>query len=169
MQAAWRDPTDTTPNASRRPREIAGYRTYCPLRRMMKRHAPVTLAHIAAADLLRTAVDLAVIGLSPAPLGEAIGGAYGPKGGPSEAAITQAQAALAVSRALAPFTGRQVAMLSHVVLQNRSVPTWCAEHDPPLETKFEYGRLVALLDILVEHYRDDVDHYLKTEAMSGAA
>lgn len=33
MASSWRDPTDTTPTAARAPRQIHGYRTYCPLRR----------------------------------------------------------------------------------------------------------------------------------------
>lgn len=159
MRDAWRDPTDTTPNASRRPREINGYRTYCPLRRMMARNgSQVTRAHILAADFFRLQVDLAVIGCGGMLDGSAVGQAYGPRAGPSAAQIQQAMAAAAVKRAFARFAPSHHTMLIEVVLRNRSLHAWCAlaAQGKPLDPDIEMGRLLTILDILADHYDTDI-------------
>jgi hypothetical protein len=54
MKANWRDPDDL--NVHRRmAREISGWRSYCPLRRLMEqgRSSAISAEHILAADMLR--------------------------------------------------------------------------------------------------------------------
>jgi hypothetical protein len=155
MKTQWRDPDDTRPNASRRPREITGYRTYCPLRRMARLSgSQITVAHIAAADAFRLAVDIATIGLTGEQSG--VHGVYGPTFGPSINAVLQATAsseAAEVVRRLAPSQHR---MAEAIVLRNRSLQAWCTERATAIgrtaNPEIEMGRLLALLDVLADHY-----------------
>lgn len=172
MKAHWRDPTDTVPNASRRPRQVTGYRTYCPLRRMKAmRGSQITEAQIAAADVLRGKIDLAAIGASA--VREEGGTGYGPKLGPSALAILQAQASQDVKRVLARFAPVQRIMLTEIVLLNRSLAAWVATQSPPppkrpLDPDVEMGKLLSILDVLVDHFDSDVRKTLASEAPIGA-
>jgi hypothetical protein len=161
MKDSWRDPSDMTPNASKRPREIAGYRTYCPLRRMMAgRGSQITSAHIMAADRFRTQVDLAVIGCGGARDGEPNAQAYGPRLGPSAAAVLQATSSGEVKAALDRFAATHHPMLIEIVLRNRSLHAWCAnlatKLGKPPDLHVEMGRLLTILDILADHYETDI-------------
>jgi hypothetical protein len=168
MRAMWRDPDDHRPN-TRRAREIGGWRTYCPLRRMAaQRNSQITERHIIAADYLRQFADQAVHGLSGRdgllPIGAIM---HGPRGGPSAAAITQAFAGREFSRVMRQFMPWQRAMLTDIVLLNRSLSAWCAKwQDNP---QIEMGRLVCTLDELERYYASEVDRILVAEQMVRAA
>jgi hypothetical protein len=171
-QTRWRDPDDIRPNASRKPRQITGYRQFCPLRRMAALpNGRVTDLQIAAADQLRSAYDLATIGLSTSPDAIVSRAAPGPRFGPSSHAIEQAAAERDVRRAFEriPVPLRPVARA--VILANRSLQGWCADESArralavPLDPKVELGRLLSVLDLLVAHYDLDV---ADSEAMGAA-
>jgi hypothetical protein len=160
MRGAWRDPDDVRPNAQHRPREISGYRTYCPLRRMARAHgSQVTERHIAAADLLRAAVDLAVIGASGVLDLAGLGAVFGPVNGPTRAALRQAAAMAEAQRALTRLAPSQRELLTAVVLFNCSLQTWCAR-PPGHNAQVEMGRLLGVLDVLADHYAGEIDRQL---------
>ena len=167
MRASWRDPEDLRPNA-RRPREVTGYRSSCPLRRMSAaRGSPITERHVAAADHLRTLADLARIGFSGRvgvlPISAA---AYGPRAGPTAAAIRQAFASVDLSRCLRRFPPSEQLMLIAVVLLSTPIIVWCwGRLDPKAETR----RLVGILDRLTDHYSTEVDAALAAERPVRAA
>lgn len=169
MKDHWRDPNDTTPNASHRPREITGYRGYCPLRRMMaSKGSQITTAHVMAADRFRTQVDLAMIGCGGERDGEPNHQGFGPHAGPSNGAILQATSSGAIKVALARFAASHLPMLIAIVLNNHSLHWWCAQSQartgkttPP---DIEMGRLLTILDILADHY----DTAIKADLAVGA-
>ena len=160
MRAEWRDPEDVRPNAQHRPREIVGYRTYCPLRRMARvQGSQITREHITAADLLRNAVDMAVIGSRGGLDPGGLGAVYGPLSGPSVAALRQSAAMREAQRAISRLAPSQRALLTAIVLLNRTLQSWCA--DPPgRNAQVEMGRLLGVLDVLADHYASDVDRQL---------
>lgn len=169
MKDKWRDPSDTTPNASHRPREITGYRRYCPLRRMMmSKGSQITTAHIMAADQFRTQADLAMIGCGGARDGEPNHQGFGPHAGPSHGAILQAMSSGAIKAALARFATAHQPMLLEIVLNNRSLHAWCALLEARTgrhpEQNVEMGRLLTILDILADHY----DVVIKADLAVGA-
>lgn len=169
MRDKWRDPSDTTPNASHRPREIAGYRCYCPLRRMMAgKGSQITMAHVMAADRFRTQVDLAMIGCGGARDGEPNHQGFGPHAGPSHGAILQATSSGAIKAALARFAASHQPMLIEIVLNNHSLHWWCAQQQArsgkPTPADVEMGRLLTILDILADHY----DTAIKADLAVGA-
>jgi hypothetical protein len=155
QRATWRDPDDTTPNARRTAKEVTGFRAACALRRMLHHnaaHSQITEHHILAADLLRLQVDAVLIGFSGRrellPIQSVM---YGPLSGPSVAALRSIRAWQPLQRALALFTDDQRKLLTWVVLENRSVRSWCVERAiaaPPRVMRV----LVDILDRLVEHY-----------------
>jgi hypothetical protein len=154
MAASWRDPSDIRPNASSRPRQLNGFRRYCPLRRMLEGGSRrITEAHIRAADLFRADVDLARFGAS-SDLDDAavVSRHFGPRAGPAESAIAQAEAAAAVQRTFARFPPAHAAMLAAIVLSNRSIRSWCASRAEPVIPDMETGKLISILDVLVDQY-----------------
>ena len=155
MKTHWRDPDDVRPNASRRPREVTGYRTFCPLRRMARlAGSQVSEAHIAAADAFRLMVDIATIGLT----GERsdVHAAFGPSAGPSINAVLQANAASEAAQLLRRFAPQQHGMLEMIVLRNRSLQAWCTDRAKatacPVSPDVEMGRLLSILDVLADQY-----------------
>lgn len=159
MRASWRDPDDVRPNAARRAREITGYRTYCPLRRMLRQKGTqVTERHVIAADMLRAQVDLAVIGRGAREL-LGLQRGFGPISGPSINAMLQLRAAIQAQRALARLGPSARVMLTEIVLFNRSIYAWCAAR-AGLDAKIETGKLLGILDILADHYAAEIDEAL---------
>jgi hypothetical protein len=160
MSAEWFDPDDLRPNSARHQRRLKGWRAFCSLRRIqMAGGGLISDRHIMAADKLRERADIALLGFTGANGG---GVGPGPRSGPSMAAMAQVLAGEDIRRALRPFSRGQRDMLVYVVLLNHSIASWCEhdrEEDAPAgeNVKIALGRLVALLDILVEHYRLDVD------------
>ncbi len=160
MRSSWRDPDDITPNARRTARAIAGFRAGCALRRMMHHHAgrsSIIEEHVIAADLLRLQVDAVLIGFFPGrrelmPVSAIM---YGPRTGPSIAALRSVRAWKPLQQALALFTEAERRLLSWVVLENRSVASWCAAlREQGLSASPNRGMqtLVETLDRLVLHY-----------------
>lgn len=159
MLSEWRDPDDDNPR-NRTAREIKGYRTYCPLRRMLRQHGTqVTERHIYAADKLRIAVDTAAIGLSGLREMLPLLVAYGPRLAPPKFELRRAAAWREAMRALGCFTAGQRRMLTEIVLCNRSLAMWCDIVDAP-EPKIEMGRLLTILDVLEAHYAAEIDEAL---------
>lgn len=170
MSSAWVDPADTTPGASKYARQVTGWRTYCPLRKMAAmKGTQVGMEHIFAADKLRAAADLATHGYSAERDGGWVDRAYGPRGGPSDGAIEQVYACLGFSRVMKLFTGDQQRMIVAVLLENRSVHAWCsvelAAHSRRLDPKMETGRLLGILDVLVAHYRTEIERDVRSGAV----
>jgi hypothetical protein len=164
VRSEWVDPDDIRPNASRTARTIVGYRSYCPLRRCRDTHgdaAAYSLQHIVAADELRRLADVVLIGFGGRRdmiTIQAI--TYGPRNGPTRAAIRQAQAWPAYRRAMAPFAAGQRELIAHVLLMNWSIQRWVAglkDRGEQADPKQETGRLVAILDILAEHFGVEIE------------
>lgn len=157
MKGSWRDPDDIRPGAARRAREITGYRSYCPLRRMAAmKHSQVTERHIIGADQYRLAVDITVFGCSG---GRNIAGGhtgFGPIAGPSAAAAMQARCAREVARLLARIPLAHRAMLTEIIILNRSLHNWCSQQRGR-ESGKEMGKLIVILDIIEDHFASDID------------
>jgi hypothetical protein len=168
MRAEWVDPDDVKPTAARTARHISGWRSFCPLRRMNAvRGAQVTERHILAADLLRSQVDLAVIGRGALEMIALMRG-FGPVAGPSVNAVEQVWASVQARRALARLSPAARVMLTEVVLFNRSIQAWCAlnaEAGRPANRDVEMGKLIGILDTLADHYAAEVDEALARGAM----
>jgi len=175
MKGSWVDPLDIRPNASKRPRTIAGWRTFCSLRRMMQNGSQIQEWHILAADFFRGQVDLAAIGATTPKDTGARGGAFGPTTGPTVAAILQASAGDQVRRAFRRIPQSRWRMVLEVVLRNQSIHAWCKmlEAEDPMgrapDPKVEMGRLLTILDILAEVYSADINFAVATDQMLATA
>lgn len=166
VKTTWRDPDDTKPDASRRPREITGWRTYCPLRRMMTiAGTSITTEHILAADRLRQAADAVCFGYSgPRELVTIQALTYGPKSGPGQAALRSVQAWPVYRRAMKLFCPLQRQMIASILLANQTVNKWTTtrrELGLPVSAAVEMGKLIAILDVLTEHFATEVEQDLQ--------
>lgn len=169
MKSHWRDPDDMTPNASRRPREISGYRTYDPLRRLAAhKGSQFEHRHVLAADMLRGQVDIAVIGRGGRRMDEMLRQGFGPVSGPSGVAIEGVWARENAQRALMRLGPSTRLLVTAIVLMNCSVHAWCAETKPPRDAKLETGRLLAALDLLADHYAAEIDDAVSRGTMEVA-
>jgi hypothetical protein len=170
MKAVWRDPEDNRTYV-RRAREISGWRTFCPLRRMAaSRGSQITDEHIVAADLVRECADLALIGFSSragaVPIFVDAGG-FGPRSGPAEAAIAQVYAMPALRRVVSRLTAGQQRMLAHFVLANRTMSEWCSVVAG--NAQVEMGRLLGMLDVLADLHNGEVETALAADDLVRAA
>jgi hypothetical protein len=165
-KAEWRDPDDVTPNASRYAREITGWRTYDPLRKMMVQSgSQVTTQHVAACDMLRQAADVAALGYSG--LGQLDGvpvtdARYGPKAGPASRSIAQVRALAVYQRAMRLFIcPGQIRLIHAVILGNSTLQRWCLTEGERLgcvlRPGVEMGRLLSILDMLGAHFGTDIE------------
>jgi len=166
LRSSWRDPSDTSPTAAKTARQVSGWRTFCPLRRMASgRSSNITEMHIHAADMLRQAADAAGIGFSAEKDEMPVTSiTYGPKPGPGPAALASAKAARTFDRAWKLFPPSQQPMVVGIILRNWAVEYWCQmESDRTgrrMDPKIEMGKLVAVLELLVEHYRTEIENGL---------
>ena len=161
MKGVWRDPDDVTPGARRTPREVTGFRTFCPLRRMLvHRNSGITAEMIMAADKLRELVDVVTWGYSAErPLIYVALNAQ-PRFGLGPAAQAEMAAVRIVRRALALFDATELAVLEAIVLRNQSIRGWLdslAEPPSPLLVK---QCLLSILERLAQHFAADVDDEL---------
>jgi hypothetical protein len=161
--AVMRMPKPQGPAARNPDAPAARWRSYCPLRRLLRQAgSSVTVEHVLAADHLRLLVDLATLGTgAPRGDGEPHGMMSGPVLGPSVGAVAQAHAAADVDRALGRFAAGQRELLVAVVLRSMSVQAWCdllgaRQSGHPPNARVEMGRLLACLDLLAEHFTDAV-------------
>jgi hypothetical protein len=168
MRTEWRDPDDVSPNAARTAKTVTGYRTYCPLRRYRERQgssAAITEKHVLAADELRKLADAVLIGFGGRrDLVTVQSLVYGPRSGPTVAALRQAHAWRPYRRAMALFCQDQKKLIAHVILLNWTVRRWTEqlrESGRPADAKVELGRLASILDVLAEHFRSEVDQELQ--------
>ena len=160
VAADWTDPDDIKPSAAHNARTVHGWRTYCPLRRMMVNAASgITAPHIHAADKLREAADLARLGYSTSYTGVVVALAAQPRAGASHAEMQRTQAQRTVTRALKLFTPEQGTMLWTIILQNQSLYTWARERN--LDPKVEKGRRLTILDLLVQHFESEIEDELR--------
>jgi len=168
MRGSWADPDDMTPSARKSARLVTGHRTFCPLRWCLKRHgsqSSITPEHIAAADILRGHVDLAVIGRGGVwwPEGLMLGMAghlYGTPSGPSATAVGNLRSYRAARRALALYRPQERRLMTFVVLLNNAIARWVATQvrdGQKTDAHTEQVRLVGCLDRLVAHYASEVD------------
>jgi hypothetical protein len=169
MRSEWRDPAETMPSTTRTVKTVTGYRGFDPLRRCFQRHGDrcdITERHIVAADILRRLADGAAIGFSgerdlSVPITSIT---YRPVTGPAPLALKQAKCWAGFVRAMAIFTRDQRALLTWVVLLNRTVDRWCKEKRAAGEIVFAaylMGRLTACLDLLEQHFASEVDQAIK--------
>lgn len=166
MRAEWSDPDDLNP-LRRNARQIRGYRSWCSLRRMaVNANSGISAEHIHAADKLREDVDLTRYGLTGnrEPF-QFIDHVIAPRSGPSQAEQARVAAARSVWRVLRIFTLDQQRMLAVVVLHNHTVQDWVrmreAETDRRIDRNVEKGRLLGILDLLVQHLGTEVDEELR--------
>ena len=161
MKDTWRDPDDIKPNATHRAREVTGYRTFCPLRRMSAhKGSQIEPRHILAADLLRAQVDIATIGKGARSMDALSRQGFGPVTFPPRTALERVWAMTQARRALARLAPSARVLVAEVVLMNRAVHAWCRQVTPPRDAKVEMGRLLAALDVLVDHYAAEIDEAL---------
>jgi hypothetical protein len=162
LAMSWRDPDDLRPTAARSARHIVGFRAFCPLRYMVRRHggaADITERHILAADRLRHAADITAYGFT----GErellpinAI--AYGPRSQPAVDFLVRSRARAELLRALALFDAADRALLTAVLLLNRSIAAWVRDRDGDAASPLrERQRLIGILDRLVAHFASEID------------
>ena len=160
--ATWDDPEDAV--QTRTPKQVKGRRRGDVLGRSYRRGTSVTRDHVEAAHRFRLDWDVAHIGLSGGnPLQEKVGGAGpGPSSGPTKLATRRAMAEREVQRVLKRLGPAASARLIWVVIENKEIPAWCSmfrEHygvKKP-DTKQEFGRMLAGLDQLAEHYGVDTN------------
>jgi hypothetical protein len=167
MRTEWRDPTDNAPSAARVAKAVTGYRQYCPLRKCRANRGErsnYTVEHVLAADRLRQLADGVAIGFSPGrefiPV-QVI--RYGPLSGFGQAAVRSAHAWPAYRRAMALFDQGQRELLAHCLLLNWSLRRWVEElrtREQSTNPIRERQRLVACLDLLVEHFKSEIEHDL---------
>jgi hypothetical protein len=164
MRGDWVDPDDTRPNASKTPRKVHGWRTYCPLRKMSGHPSSgMSIQHIMAADKFREQVDLAMLGYSSERPLIYVAQFPLPRWGMGPAAVAQLVAVRDVRRVMRLFTTPQLAMIEMILLRNLSVRQWCAHGGVSLNQALEKRKLMAILDRLVEYY----DAELKDEIIQG--
>jgi hypothetical protein len=161
MRAEWPDPEDIRPSAARSARQVHGWRTYCPLRRMAGHPSSgITPGHIAAADKLRELVDLSRMGHTPGRTQAYAGGSPQPRAGLSPNEMAQAAATRSVRRVLRLYDPRQLAMIHVVLLANQSLRSWiavCAAGGEHCQPAVEKRRLLAILDLLDEHFAGEIE------------
>jgi hypothetical protein len=164
MHASWRDPDDITPGARRAPREIHGWRRYDPLRKMTAHpNSGVTEAHILAADKLRELVDIATLGYSAErPLIFVTQTISGPRFGMSAGEVARVKAGRAVKRVIALFPAMQLEMIQAIILRNVTVRAWTEALPQPASQATEKGRLLTILDLLVQHFGSEVADDLRS-------
>ena len=157
MAGEWRDPSDTTPDARRVPRSVSGWRTYCPLRKMSGHPASgIAAGHIAAADMLREQVDLAMLGYSTVRPLIYVAQFSQPRWGLSRAEVEQMAALRSVRRAIKLFSLAELLMLESIVLRNMTLRQWVQACVPPSSSAIEKRRLLSILDRLAEHYDSEI-------------
>lgn len=159
MRSEWRDPDDITPGARRTPKMVVGWRSYDPLRLMLGHAASgITTEHIMAADKLREAFDLATIGYSADRPLIFVAQQPAPRFGLGPDAVAQMRACRTVRRVVALFMLRQLAMIDMVILRNVPLRIWTqALLQQPASQAVEKGRLLAILDVLAQHFATEVD------------
>ena len=161
MVGRWRDPDDVTPGARRTPREITGWRSFDPLRRMAGHpHSGITAEHIMAADHFREQVDLATLGYSGVRPMIFVAQAHLPRAGMGPAALAQTRAQRVMRRVMRLFSPPQLLMIEQVVLRNMTLRAWTHRHDPPANPVTEKRKLLVILDRLVEHFAAEVEDEL---------
>jgi hypothetical protein len=161
MPTEWRDPDDVTPGARRTPRTIAGWRTYCPLRKMSGHpNSGIGAQHIHAADMLREQVDIATMGYSGARPLIFVTQSVQPRWGLTISDVKQMRALRSVRRVVALFDGMQLRMLDAVVLRNITLRQWIIGCGGLTTTKHEKRRLMTILDRLSEYYDAEIENDL---------
>ena len=168
MRGEWVDPDDIRPSARRTARTIAGWRTYCPLRRMRGgNNSGISEAHIIAADMLREAADVATLGYSSERPMLFVSLTAQPRTGMTKADMARNTATRDLLRALRPFTRPQRYLLTAVILQNETLNAWCRRMNEDSEIRFdpavEKGKLIAVLDVLAKFY----DGEIRDDRMNG--
>jgi hypothetical protein len=162
--ATWRDPVQIAHGSERQAREVRGYRRSDVLRRMKARGCRISDEHIAAAEKVRIAYEVATIGLTPGGLGIYAGAGIrhgsGPRGGLSAAQQFEVACWTNYRRVVRRIGPAQEEILVWVVLCNHDISSWCERiaqrTGRRVDRKIETGRLLALLDMLVEHYASEI-------------
>jgi hypothetical protein len=155
MKGSWADPDDENPNR-RVARQVGGFRAFCPLRRLLGGAVAVVEEHVIAADRLRQLADVARLGyLGARDLGMPVNvNVYGPLTGPSQAQLARSQCQREFRRAMSLFDADQATIVDGVILGGQTLTAWRQEQHIGSERA---GRLlVEVLDMLVQHFADDV-------------
>jgi hypothetical protein len=167
MRTEWADIADFRPTAAKTAKRVTGYRQFCPLRKCLASHGErshYTVEHVLAADHLRQLADAVAIGFSTGreftPV-QAI--RYGTLTGFGRAPVRSARAWPAYRPAMALFDQSQRKLLTHCLLLNWSLRKWVAvrrEQGIAANPVTERQRLVACLDLLVDHFKSDIERAL---------
>jgi hypothetical protein len=158
--AIWTDPEDLASNR-RTAREIRGYRRACMVRWCRNRHgasSPFTSEHVIAADELRRIYDLARLGATSRKSSWIyIDRPTAPKLGPTPAELAGYWAWKEMRRVRSRFSIGEWHLLGWFVLENLSVGRWIAREKAAgrgCGQVVVMRQLVAMLDVLVEHFGD---------------
>jgi hypothetical protein len=158
MPTEWRDPDDITPGARRTPRTIAGWRTYCPLRKMAGHpNSGIGAQHIHAADMLREQVDIITLGYSGVRPLIFVTQSTQPRWGLSASDAKQMRALRSVRRVVLLFDAIQLRMLDAIVLRNVTLRQWVQGGGGLATSKHEKRRLMTILDRLSEYYDAEIE------------
>jgi hypothetical protein len=163
QRASWNDPAEgATISAARSAKQVKGWRSFCPLRRLLERTngaSGITIEHVTAADLLRMQYDIASLGLSGKRAQWVyIDSNFLPSAGPTTAALAQTRAIRTVRRAMRIFTAEQQDLVHCIVLQNWPISRWQKERGIGSHGTAT-AKLVACLDLLVEHFDAEIERY----------
>ncbi len=166
MQAEWSDPDDVKPDAKKTARQVKGWMTYCPLRRMAEhRSSSITPQHIAAADLIRFSWELGKYGYSGEQSMMFIDSEFGSRI-PNNGAAARIAAIRDYKRAVATWPDDDIRMLHYVVIGNHSVFAWVPYESERIGKRLnpdgETKRLVTLLGFLVKYYDTDIEHGMRS-------
>jgi hypothetical protein len=155
-RSEWRDPEDTNPNR-RVPKMARGHRRYDPIMHLL-RSGSVTQEHALAADRYRLAWELGPGGAMPGyERSEAGSQQYGPSSGPT---AERANGERRWQEVQSLFTvPKQRACLEAIVLQRTEVYRWAKTAN--MSKIHAVGYLQGLLDILWEHYKDEISEHIR--------
>jgi len=118
---------------------------------------------------LRAAADAVAIGYSG--VGELVpiqSLSYGPRTGPGQAALRSVRAWPVYRRAMQLFCASQWELIVHIILSNWRVRRWCEyrrEQGLVVTPAHEMGKLLAILDVLTEHFAAEVEQDLQHGAV----
>lgn len=151
--ALWRDPEDT----ERPTRHVRGFRRGDVLGWLRRRgNREISKAHILAAREFRHHWDVARYGLTPGGVSAFAHVTAGPRGGPPAADIEREVCKREVARVRRAVGDTAWPLLLWVVVLDRDVRAWCDNSAARLgarpDERKAFGRLLAVLDRLAEHF-----------------
>lgn len=141
---------------------VSGWRGYCPIRKMRGNPAnQITEKHVHAADMLREAADVTLMGFSGERPMLYVAMTAQPRAGMSKADMARNKARRDLVRALRPFTIEQRELLAAVILSNESLNSWCRRKTEQTGARYdplsEKHRLLLILEMLASHFHAEIE------------